>query len=200
MNISYQKVFRKVWLTISKEPIKLDSVESMKLSRILKNRKAMTPLMIGIIVAASVLAVFFVVMAATIPLYRQDMNMTIKDNSIRGNTTDYVQLSFRIICDYDVGILKEVTIIRDDIIYGVDTPFAYRNGSDYWMTFQKSQELTVTFNFTSDPLYDPLPPEGKTPEGLFIFAPFFEYTLRIYYEDQTGGVQGEKFYDFTFNN
>lgn len=178
----------------------MDSVESMKLSSILKNRKAMTPLMIGLIVAASVLSVFFIIMAATIPLYRQDLNMTIKDNSIRGNTTDYVHLSFRIICDYDIGILKEITIIRDDAVYGENTPFALRNGSDYWMTFHKSQEITVTFNFTSNPLYDPLPPEGKTGEGLFIFAPFFEYTLRIYYEDQSGGIQAEKFFDFTFDD
>ena len=156
--------------------------------------------MIGIIVAASVLAVFFVVMATTIPLYHRDLNMTIKDNSIRGNTTDYIQLSFRIICDYDVGILKEVTILRDSAVYGDKTPMAFRNGSAYWITFQKSQELTVTYNFTASELFPPLPPEGETAEGLFIFGPSFEYTLRIYYEGQTGGVQTEKSFEFIFDD
>ncbi|NPE07278.1 MAG: hypothetical protein GNW80_03260 [Asgard group archaeon] len=172
----------------------------MKLSSILKNRKAMTPIMIGIIVAASVLAVFFIVMAATIPFYGQDLNMTIKANSIRGNTTDNIQLSFRMICDYDVGILKEVTILRDSIVYGDNTPMAFRNGSAYWITLQKSQELTVTINFTASSLFPPLPPEGETAEGLFIFGHFLEYTLRIYYEDQTGGVQAEKSFEFIFDD
>jgi len=172
----------------------------MKLSSILKNRKAMTPLMIGIIVAASVLGVFLIIMAATIPLYGQDLEMSIKDNSIRGNTTDYVQLSFRIICDYNVGILKEVDIFRDSAVYGDNTLMASRNGSAYWLTFHKSQEITVTFNFTYNPLYEPLPPEGKTPEDLFIFGHFLEYTLRIYYENESGGIQAEKFYEFTFDN
>ena len=174
----------------------MDSVESMKLSSILKNRKAMTPLMIGIIVAASVLAVFFVVMAATIPFYRQELDMSIKDGSIKGNITDNIYLSFRIICDYDVGILKEVVIFKDTG-QPVLTPVAANNETP--ITFYKSQEMTVTYNFTLDILYSPFPPEGENPDGLFIFGRYLEYTLRIIYEDQIGSVTGFKDYLFVYD-
>jgi len=173
------------------------SVESMKLSSIIKNRKAMTPLMIGIIVAASVLAVFFVVMAATIPLYRKDLDMTVKDNSIRGNVTSNIHLSFRVICDYDVGILKEVVIFKDT---GQPTLTPVASNNETSLTFYKSQEITITYNFTVDFLYTPVPPEGENPDGLFIFARYFEYTLRIYFEDQTGSVTGYKDYLFVFDD
>ena len=172
------------------------SVESMKISSIIKNRKAMTPLMIGIIVAASVLAVFFIVMVATIPLYGQDLNMTVKDNTIRGNITDNIHLSFRIICDYEEGILKEVVIFKDTGQPAL-TPVASNNETP--LTFHKSQEIIVTYNFSVDVLYTPLPPEGESPDGLFIFARFFEYTLRIYFEDPTGSVTGFKDYLFVFD-
>lgn len=177
----------------------MDSVESMKLSKIIKNRKAMTPLMIGIIVAASVLAVFFIVMTATIPLYGRDLNMTIKNNTIRGNITSDIQLSFRIICDYDIGILKKVEIYRDSIVYGDMALLAYRNGTDYEMTFTKSQEITVTYNFTVNPLFPPLPPEANV-GGLFKFGQFLEYTLRIHYENEDRSVIGEKDFIFVFDD
>lgn len=177
----------------------MDSVESMKLSKIIKNRKAMTPLMIGIIVAASVLAVFFIVMAATIPLYGRDLDMTIKANTIRGNETDYIQLSFRIINDYEVGILKKVEIYRDSIVYGDNALLAYRNDTSYELTFYKSQEKTVSYNFTVNSLFPPLPPEANV-GGLFKFAPFLEYTLRIYFENEDGSIVGQKDFTFTFNS
>lgn len=175
----------------------MDSVESMKFSSILKNRKAMTPLMIGIIVAASVLAVFFVVMAATIPLYRREIDMSIRDNSIKGNTTDYIHLSFRIICDFDVAILKEVVIFKDTGQPAL-TPIAANNETP--ITFHRSQEIIVTYNFTLDVLYTPLPPEGVSPDDLFIFGHHFEYTLRIIFEDQTGSFTNYKDYLFVFDD
>lgn len=175
----------------------MDSVESMKLSNIIKNRKAMTPIMIGIIVAASVLTVFFIVMAATIPFFGQDLNMTIKEGSIQGNTTDNIHLSFRIICDYDVGILKEVVIFKDT---GQPTLTLVAANNETPLTFHKSQEIIVTYNFTLDVLYTPIPPEDESPDGLFVFAHRYEYTLRIYYEDQTGSVTGFKDYLFVFDD
>jgi hypothetical protein len=175
----------------------MDSVESMKLSSIIKNRKAMTPLMIGIIIAASVLAVFFVVMTATIPLYGRELDMTVKENTFRGNVTSNIQLSFRIICDYDIGILKKVMIFKDTGQPAL-TPVAANNETP--LTFHKSQEITITYNFTVDVLYTPLPPEGENPDGLFIFARSFEYTLRIYFENPTGSVTGFKDYLFVFDD
>ncbi len=175
----------------------MDSVESMKLSKIVKNRKAITPLMIGLIVAASVLAVFVVVMAATIPLYARDLDMSIKTGSIRGNSTHLTQLSFRIICDYDVGILDKVEILKDEG-QPVLTNVAYNNESS--RSFFKSQEITVSYNFTIDPLYvdDILPPEGSD-GGYFVFGRYFEYVLRIHFENEDGTVSGTKDYTFTYN-
>jgi len=172
----------------------MDSVESMKLSKIIKNRKAITPLMIGIIVAASVLAVFVVVMAATIPLYSRELDMSIKDNSIRGNSTHLTQLSFRIICDYDTGILKNVEILKDEGELTL-TPVAYSNVTK---SFFKSQEITVKYNFTKDDEYTVLPPEGVTGD-YFIFARYFEYVIRIHFENEDGTVTGTKDYNFTYN-
>jgi hypothetical protein len=173
----------------------MDSVESMKLSKIIKNKKAITPLMIGIIVAASVLAVFVVVMAATIPLYTRDLEMSVKANSIRGNSTDLTQLNFRIICDYDVGILTDVEILKDEG-EPLLTYVAHYNGSN--MEFFKSQELPMSLNFTKELGYNALPPEG-TDGGYFIFGRYFEYVLRITYENEDGSISATKDYDFTYD-
>ena len=174
----------------------MDSVESMKLSSIIKNRKAMTPLMIGIIVAASLLSTFLMLMTITIPLSGRDLDMSIKEAAIRGNTTDNIQLSFRVICDYDKGILKEVEILRT--IGDTDTIMGYRYDNE--ITFQKSEEFSVTYNFTANPNITILPPEGVSPDDLFIFGNNFEYILRIRFEDETGEITGEKDYTFTFGS
>ncbi|NHJ33020.1 MAG: hypothetical protein FK732_09160 [Asgard group archaeon] len=168
----------------------------MKLSSIIKNRKAMTPLMIGIIVAASVLAVFFIVMAATIPLFGRDLNMTLAENSIHGNITDNVHLSFKIICDYEAGSLTKVEIYRNVTMFGDFTLVAYNNDSE--ISFLKNQGHVVTYNFTVDVLYTPLPPEGETAEGLLIFGLHIQYTLRIYYENDSGTIDEYKDFVFTF--
>ena len=83
--------------------------------------------MIGIIVAASVIAAFFVIMAATVPLYKRDVVIVVRDNSIQANSTDNKALSFRTICDYDDGYIKKIDIIRGS------SRIAYRD-VDIYMT------------------------------------------------------------------
>ncbi len=64
----------------------------------------MTPLMIGLIVAASVVVVFFIVMAAVIPSMSHDLSMQIKDRSIKANSTlNDLSLKFNVMCDYAEG-------------------------------------------------------------------------------------------------
>ena len=96
----------------------MESVNSMKLGKILKKRKAMTPLMIGIIVAASVIAVLFIVLAATIPVMHKEVHMGAVPSSIRGNSTNGEKLIFYLVCDYDDGILVKVEIEKNGVLYG----------------------------------------------------------------------------------
>ncbi|MHA1442024.1 MAG: hypothetical protein ACTSPK_09205 [Candidatus Heimdallarchaeota archaeon] len=91
----------------------------MKLTRkILKNRKAMTPLMIGIIVAASVIAVIFVVMAGVITVLPHDIDMTLRDGSIKGVNTQHKKLEFQIQCENEDGIITSVNITKDGTPWG----------------------------------------------------------------------------------
>ena len=133
----------------------------------------MTPLMIGIIVAASVVAVFFVVMAAVVPFMQHDINMQIRDRSIKGNsTTEDFALKFNIMCDYQPGEVWRVEVFKDGELIGyANTPAEEE--------FDKNEERTVVvsaFTFTGTNSSDEDGGRVKFIEGE-------QYVLRVYYRE-----------------
>ncbi|NHJ46208.1 MAG: hypothetical protein FK733_00335 [Asgard group archaeon] len=159
----------------------------MKLSKILKNRKAMTPVMIGVIIAASVLAVFFVVMAATVPLMRSEVQMHVFDATIKGNDTWAKSLKFLIVCDNDGGVLDKVEIYKGGTLWGD------RNLN---IEFTKSETKFLgidTFN-----------PSSAAQAALevnatdLLFLEDVTYTLRIYYSNLDGVQQPTIDYSFVY--
>ncbi|NHJ04115.1 MAG: hypothetical protein EAX90_04785 [Candidatus Heimdallarchaeota archaeon] len=141
----------------------------MKLSKILKNRKAMTPLMIGLIVAASVIAVLFIVMASVIPVIKQDVFLQIRDGSIKANSTDSISLIFNVMCDYDDGDLWSVEVYKDNQLYGT------KNVEE---SFVRNEERTVNLPYL---LAEDGVPVSEIDSGRLVFQNGDTYVLRIYY-------------------
>ena len=100
----------------------------------------MTPLMIGIIVAASVVAVLFVVMAAVVPTFNREVNMQVRPRSVKGNSTaDDFALKFNVMCDYAAGEVWRVEIFKGGEQIGyVNTPTED--------PFEKYEERTMIVN------------------------------------------------------
>lgn len=154
----------------------MESVDYMYLRKILKNRKAMTPIMIGIIVAASVLAVFFIVMAVTIPYMKNDVNMEFIEGSIRGNATDDEALIFKVVCDFDNGTITNFRIYRNSVLYGSKNQTEVFEPRE--TRFIHIRYFDVNFGVT---------PPGETQNTThLLFVDDAEYTIRMYYEDSNG--------------
>ena len=168
----------------------MESVDSMKLSRIIKNRKAMTPLMIGVIVAASVIAVFFVIMAATVPLYKKEVIIVVRDNSIQANSTDNKALSFRTICDYNDGYIVKLEIVRGN------ERIAYRD-VNYFMTKNSERYVTLDFFYAIPGVTPADEIESGTNHLLFIDSD--TYYLRLTYEDVDGIEFDPLDYEFIYD-
>ncbi|MBN1329008.1 MAG: hypothetical protein JXA54_06000 [Candidatus Heimdallarchaeota archaeon] len=149
----------------------------MNIKKILKNRKAMTPLMIGIIVAASLLAVIFIVLATTIPYVHNDVSMSVQLSSIRGNVT-CEQLKFRIIVDYDDGYLTDVEIFNDQNV-------KYGKRNDLGMNFTARTQKYIGFRYF-EPIFG-IPSENvNATSNHLLFIVGNTYTLRIYYANMDG--------------
>lgn len=142
----------------------------MKLSKILKNRKAMTPLMIGLIVAASVVAVLFIVMAAVIPVMKHELYMQVRANSVRANSTDSIQLRFNVLCDYTDGELWRVEIYQNNELYG------FRN-VDYEL-YRNNETTVYVTHFDTD---NTQAPPSEVDAGRLVFQDDEQYTIRIYF-------------------
>ncbi|HUT80906.1 MAG TPA: hypothetical protein VMZ29_06865 [Candidatus Bathyarchaeia archaeon] len=162
----------------------------MNIKKILKNRKAMTPLMIGIIVAASLLAVVFIVLAATVPYMNKEVSMSVQVSSIRGNVTRE-QLKFRIICDYDDGFLTDVEIYNDqNVKYGA------RNDLD--MNFTARTQQYIGFKYF-EPNFGVTPPgDVNATSNHLLFVVNNVYTLRIYYANTDGIAISHADFQFTY--
>ncbi|NHJ85422.1 MAG: hypothetical protein FK734_08155 [Asgard group archaeon] len=148
----------------------------MKLARIIKNKKALTPLMIGIIVTASVVAVLFIVLAATMPFYVQrDVEMHLRENYIIVNQTDSVSLTFKVISDYQGGVIEKFEI--------------YKNGiepTDLYGTFVNSTELFKNEERLFTVIFDATANAGgldKDESNHLVFIKGNVYTLKITYSD-----------------
>ncbi len=150
----------------------MDKCYSMKISRIIKNRKAMTPLMIGLIVAASVIAVLFIVLAAVVPSMSHDLSMQIKDRSIKGNTTiNDLSLKFTVMCDYADGEVWRAEIHKNGALYGYfsladETPFE-----------KNEQRLVVVAYFLAETGINQTEVDG----GRLVFQNGHDYVLRVFY-------------------
>ncbi|MFW9922872.1 MAG: hypothetical protein ACFFDW_06235 [Candidatus Thorarchaeota archaeon] len=166
----------------------------MKLSKILKNRKAMTPLMIGIIVAASVVAVLMVVMAAVVPLMHHEVYMQIREGSVKAASNDSIALKFNVMCDYDEGELWRVEIFKDGQFYG------YRNIANLVTPvtpFDKNEEKTITINYFLTQLTQA--PPAEIDEGRLVFQDLDEYTIVIYFrpvDDTTSTLSSSLVFTF----
>jgi len=163
-------------------------VHFMNLKRILKNRKAMTPLMIGIIVAASVIAVIFIIFAGVVPQFKKEVHMMVQPLSIRGNSTDRESLIFRATCDYAPGKIIKVEIYKE--VLGEQTLYGER---DVLFSFQKNevQYLQVRFFYARGGA----PVQNSTH---LLFSLNEDYTLKITYTDISGINEYTMMYDFTY--
>ncbi len=161
----------------------------MNIRKILKNRKAMTPLMIGIIVAASVLAVVFIVLASTIPYMQREVSMSVQVTSIRGNVTRE-QLMFRLICDYNDGYLTDVAILNNESeVIGERNYLA--------MNFTARTQTYIGFTYFN-PTADTLLSEKNVTSGHLLFVVNKIYTLRIFYADADGIAVAHADFQFTY--
>jgi hypothetical protein len=167
----------------------MESVNSMKLGKILKKRKAMTPLMIGIIVAASVIAVLFIIMAATIPLMHKDVHIGIVPTSIRGNSTNGEKLSFFIVCDYDDGIVTKLEIEKNGVKYGeVDM--------DLTMVKKEYRQIEVeVFEATAAAISAG---EYNATNGALVFQQNDDYSIVVHFTNLAGDPQPTDSFLFTF--
>ena len=122
----------------------MDSVGPMNLYNLIKRRKGITPLMIGIIVAASVISLVFIVMVAVIPIMNYNLELNIRSGSIRDlSTSNDKGLRMNIFADYDAGQLYEVRILKN--VDGTYLDYAYRD--DITINFQEREEITVELSF-----------------------------------------------------
>ena len=127
--------------------------------------------MIGIIVAASVIAVIFVVMAAVIPVIKQDVAMSIRPDSVMANSTDSTSIRFNIMCDYNDGDLWRVEAFKNGDLYG------YKNVN---FTFVRNEEKTINIEYL---LANTIVPSGEVNDSKLVFQDGETYTLRIYFRN-----------------
>ena len=168
----------------------MESVNLMNLRKILKNRKAMTPVMIGIIVVASVISVLFLVLAITIPYTNKDVHMQINLNSIRGNTTDQESLIFKIVCDFDNGTVTKFEIYQDSVLFGD------KNQTE---VFSPRETRYIQIRYFDANLG--VVPSGQIQNGTHLkFLDGFTYTLRIYYQDLDGIAKPYSEIEFDYND
>ena len=164
---------------------RMDSVNRMKLPKILKNRKAMTPLMIGIIVAASIVAVLFIVMAAVIPAISPKVELNVKPSSVMSNSTTH--LSFQVICDFDHGNLTKIELYKDQTLY-----------SEVLVMYGFNVRDTKTIDVNGFTAASGVPASEISLEGFVIFQVNQTYTLRLYYQNIAGGDQGSSSFSWTY--
>ncbi|NHK31707.1 MAG: hypothetical protein FK730_10170 [Asgard group archaeon] len=161
----------------------------MKLGKILKNRKAMTPLMIGIIVAASVIAVLFIIMAATIPLMNKDVHIGVIPVSIRGNSTNGEKLIFFIVCDYDDGYLVKLEIEKNGQLYG---------DIELNMLLEKEEQRNMQIDAFDATTAAQLAGEYNATNNALVFQQNADYTLIVHYTNINGDLQQTDSFEFTF--
>ncbi|MBD3191426.1 MAG: hypothetical protein GF308_12330 [Candidatus Heimdallarchaeota archaeon] len=158
----------------------------MKLAKILKNKKAMTPIMIGIIVAASVVAVIFIVMAAVIPFIKHDVEMYVAPRTIMANSSDNTALRFDVTCDYAPGVLYKIEILQDQTVYGVV------DNLDLSLENREVREIGTTFDATANA------PAGEVSGGLLVFQNGEAYTMKLYYRSPDGSSEGTSTSTWTY--
>jgi len=159
----------------------------MKLTKnILKNRKAMTPLMIGIIVAASVIAVIFVVMAGVITVLPHDITMTIREGSVKGKNTNHLRLEFQVQCENENGTVYRIDITHDGVLYG----HKYTN---IQIGYRYTETIAVDYFDADDaPLAEK--------DGLkLLFVPDQVYVLTVHFYNLEGNNAGSVSLSFIYN-
>lgn len=167
----------------------MESVNSMKLGKILKKRKAMTPLMIGIIVAASVIAVIFIILAATVPIMSKEVHMGAVPTSIRGNSTNGEKLIFYVVCDYDDGILIKVGIEKNGVLYGE---------ANVNLAFEKSEQRNIEIDLFDATSAAQTAGEYNATNNALVFQQSEQYTLILTFTNLDNIVQPSSAFDFTF--
>ncbi len=155
----------------------------------------MTPLMIGLIVAASVVAVFFVIMAAVVPSMSQNINMQIREELIIGNSTsDHFSLDFDIMCDYEAGEVWRAEIYKNSSTQNAFTLYGYTSLTDE-VSFKRNEERTIkVLYFTAEAGVDPTEVDGVR----LIFQVGDEYVLRVYYRPLDKPEETSLFTEATF--
>jgi hypothetical protein len=160
----------------------------MKLIKALKNRKGMTPLMIGIIVAASVIAVIFVVMAAVITVLPHDITMTLRDSTIKGVNTQHLKLEFQIQCENEDGVINKIEIYHDGLLYG-------HTDDSYFVDYRTTEEINIDFFIADEDT-----PIGEITDIIkLLFVPDQSYVLTVYYQNIDASNIGTVSLAFIYN-
>jgi len=165
--------------------------DSMKLIRkILKNRKAMTPLMIGIIVAASVIAVIFVVMAGVITVLPHDISMTLRNSTVKGVNQQHKKLTFQIQCENEDGVITGVNIAKNGELYGHDT-------ASYFIDYRTTEIIIIDFFIADDAAK--IAEEVDLGGTLLVFVPDDTYVITVFYKNVDFSNEGSVSLEFVYN-
>lgn len=147
----------------------------------------MTPLMIGIIVAASVIAVIFVVMAAVITVLPHDITMTLRAGTIKGVNANHLKLEFQIQCENEDGVINEIEIYHDGLLYGhID--------ESYFIDYRTTEEINIDFFFA-----DVDAPALEVTLGKLLFVPDQSYVLSVSYQNIDASNTGIVSLSFIYN-
>ena len=147
----------------------------------------MTPLMIGIIVAASVIAVIFVVMAAVITVLPHDITMTLRDSTIKGVNTQHLKLEFQIQCENEDGVINKIEIYHNGLLYG-------HTDDSHFIDYRTTEEINIDFFFA-----DVDTPAGEVDDFKLLFVPDQSYVLTVYYQNIDASHIGTVSLAFIYN-
>ena len=145
----------------------------------------MTPLMIGIIVAASVIAVIFVVMAGVITVLPHDIAMTLRDGSIEGVDSNHKKLEFQIQCENEDGIITSVNITKGGLIWG-------HSSESVSIEYRTTETIVIDLFAASTACIAALENDGIT----MVFEPGDTYVLVVEYKNielNRGGIVSLEF-------
>jgi len=128
--------------------------------------------MIGIIVAASVIAVIFVVMAGVITVLPHDIDMTLRDGSIKGINSNHKKLEFQIQCENENGIITSVNITKDGSAWGhtsISVLVNYRTTGFIEIDFFSAHQNAIT--------------AGENDGSTMVFVPDDTYVLIVEFKN-----------------
>ena len=145
--------------------------------------------MIGIIVAASVIAVIFVVMAGVITVLPHDVTMTIRDGSVKGVNAQHLRLKFQVQCENENGTIYRIEITYNGLDYG------YKN-ADIDIGYRSTELIEADYFDGQSAAIDAGAVDGS---NRLLFVPDQTYVLIIFFYNLEGNNEGSVSLSFVYN-